>query len=145
MIIDPRLNEIRDCLYRVSINAVIVIDKKILLVREHNDRWWGLPGGGIEHGENISQALIRELTEELGADSEFIRADEDVLFVTIGEIAAGIPIANLFSRAYVRADKITATRHVVESRWFGAYELNELKMSPTGNSIKTRLSEIILA
>ena len=54
--------------YRVSVKAVIKDgDDRILLVREHND-YRVLPGGGIDHGETIEQALQREIAEEVGDD-----------------------------------------------------------------------------
>jgi len=143
MDIDPRLNRIRDCLYRVSVNAIIVVDHKILLVKEHDHEWWGLPGGGIEHTETISQALSRELSEELGVDGSTIQSDTDILFATTGEINNGVPIANLFCRARLPLHNATNTEHVIEFRWFTSAEIPKLHLSPTGNEIKARLIELI--
>jgi len=55
------------CWYRVSIKAVIIKDGSILLVKEGSD-FWDLPGGGLEHDENISSGLSREVSEELSAE-----------------------------------------------------------------------------
>jgi ADP-ribose pyrophosphatase YjhB (NUDIX family) len=55
--------------YRVSTKALITDDQgRLLLVREDDDPWWGLPGGGLEHDESITQGLKRELMEEVGAE-----------------------------------------------------------------------------
>ncbi len=43
---DPRLFEISDCLYRVAVKAIIIKDGKLLLVKEDDDEFWSLPGGG---------------------------------------------------------------------------------------------------
>ncbi len=38
----------------------------ILLIRRRDDSRWALPAGGIELGESINAALVREFTEETG-------------------------------------------------------------------------------
>jgi 8-oxo-dGTP pyrophosphatase MutT (NUDIX family) len=63
--IDERLNQLTDCLYRFGARAIIIRAGKILLVRENNGRYC-LPGGGIDHGEEIAAGLCRELNEEIG-------------------------------------------------------------------------------
>lgn len=58
--------------YRVSIKAYITDEKGRVFVVKENDNsgnsWWGLPGGGLDHGELPSDCLRREIKEELGID-----------------------------------------------------------------------------
>ena len=55
--------------YRVSIKALIRdAHNKILVVKENQDTW-SLPGGGLDHGEDPAQGILRELNEELGIEN----------------------------------------------------------------------------
>lgn len=57
-----------DSLYRISAKALIQNDSgQTLVVRTGNDRGWTLPGGGVDHGEDILEGLSREFQEELGS------------------------------------------------------------------------------
>lgn len=54
---------------RVRQRAAAVVrraDGQVLLHRRKGDVFWALPGGAIEPGESASEALARELHEELG-------------------------------------------------------------------------------
>lgn len=51
-------------LYRVSAKAVIIEDGRALLIRKPNG-YWDLPGGRLEPGETLQDALSRETCEEL--------------------------------------------------------------------------------
>ena len=51
---------------RVSVNAYIVQNDRILLQRRSDNGNWNLPGGGVEIGETLEVALHREVLEETG-------------------------------------------------------------------------------
>ena len=57
-------------LFRLSSHAVILNENNqvLLLKANYGNCSWGLPGGALEPGETIHEALIRECLEELNAD-----------------------------------------------------------------------------
>lgn len=53
---------------------VAVIDNgKVLLTKREDFEVWCLPGGGVEDGESLAEAAIREAKEETGVDVELTR------------------------------------------------------------------------
>ena len=61
-----------DYLYRVSIKCIVMNElDEILLVKESGRDWWDLPGGGMDHGENIKSAIAREMKEEVNLTDDF--------------------------------------------------------------------------
>lgn len=53
-------------------SALIVKDRKVLLIYHKKLNIWLHPGGHIENTENPDEALIREVKEETGLDIEII-------------------------------------------------------------------------
>lgn len=55
----------------VGVGAVVVDDERLLLVlrgRPPGEGSWSIPGGYLEHGETLAEAVVRELREETGLD-----------------------------------------------------------------------------
>lgn len=55
--------------WRPSVYAIIIENSSVLLVPQFEGRY-GLPGGGINLGEKIEDAVIREVKEETGLNVE---------------------------------------------------------------------------
>lgn len=58
-------------IFRPSVYAVIINDGKILLSKQWDG--YDFPGGGIEKGETIADALKREVKEETGLEAKIGR------------------------------------------------------------------------
>lgn len=56
--------------FRVSVSALIFNEGKVLLAYRRDIDWWNLPGGGMEEGETVDEALRREVLEETGLEVE---------------------------------------------------------------------------
>jgi 8-oxo-dGTP pyrophosphatase MutT (NUDIX family) len=52
---------------KAGVGVIIVDDQKRILLEQRSDNgMWGLPGGGIEPGESVLEAALREVKEETG-------------------------------------------------------------------------------
>ena len=57
----------------VAVNVAVIHEGKILLTKREDFEVWCLPSGGVEEGESLAEAAIRETKEESGIDVELVR------------------------------------------------------------------------
>lgn len=79
--------------FPVSVKGVVVLDGKVILLKNERDEW-ELPGGKLEPGEQPEVCVAREVTEETGlavttgpildAWQYHIREGSDVVIITYG-------------------------------------------------------------
>jgi ADP-ribose pyrophosphatase YjhB (NUDIX family) len=57
----------------LAVIVAVIDDGKVLLTKREDFEVWCLPGGGVEEGESLAEAGIREVKEETGLDVELTR------------------------------------------------------------------------
>jgi 8-oxo-dGTP diphosphatase len=53
---------------RLSARGIVVDNRKVLLNEFGSGVYYNIPGGGIEQGETVKEAVAREISEETGLD-----------------------------------------------------------------------------
>ena len=115
----------------LAVSAAIIHDGKVLIVRRARPPAYGvftLPGGGVEAGETLHEAVIREIMEEtaltvepigLAGYREAIARDAD------GKVERHFVILPFAARLI--AGEIALNEELAEARWLVPAELSGLK------------------
>ncbi len=134
-------NRKTDYLYRVSVKALIRDSEgKVLVVKEDGKSWWDLPGGGMDHGDDIGPAIKRELQEEIGLSSEFqyrIIAVEDpahlefagllqvrIIFEVVPELLPSEQGTDADAMEYIDPDVFKDSKNPIEKKIYEYATLN---------------------
>ncbi|HJR18671.1 MAG TPA: NUDIX hydrolase [Actinomycetota bacterium] len=118
----------------VTAVGAIVLDKGALLLvkrdREPAKGQWSLPGGRVETGETLREALQREVREETGIDIEvdgLIGVAERIVRDDDGEISYHYVILDYVCAP--RSHELTAGDDASEARWVPVGELADLHLT----------------
>ncbi len=58
----------------LTVDAIIEIDGGIILIKRKNPPpGWAIPGGFVDYGESLEDAICREAKEETGLDIKIVR------------------------------------------------------------------------
>jgi 8-oxo-dGTP pyrophosphatase MutT (NUDIX family) len=117
-----------------AVTAVVTDDQgRLLLIHRTDNNRWALPGGGIEVGESVSQAVVREVREETGIDVKItglvgIYSDpRHVIAYDDGEVRQQF---SLCFRARPIGGTLSGSSESTEVRWVPVGELEALDMHP---------------
>ena len=112
-----------------AITAGIILNpqkEKILLIRRADSMWgdaWSIPGGHIDFGEKVEQALKRELKEELNLEILKIK------FIGYEEFTPDTkPDKQLISLNFlvIAKENIKPNEEIKEAKWFPLNELDNI-------------------
>ncbi|MAG37711.1 MAG: hypothetical protein CL878_15860 [Dehalococcoidia bacterium] len=100
------------------VRVVICRNGRFIVVRnvDGDHKWWSLPGGGVEVGETLGEAAVREVREETGFEVRLI----GVLDLAERKAAEGYSVGVTFQAEVVGGDGHTGddpTGIATEVRW----------------------------
>lgn len=117
----------------LGVGAIIVQDDRILLVRRANPPLqgeWSIPGGLVEAGETIEEAVIREVREETGLEIQpmkLVEVFERILRDKDARVQYHFVLIDYLCR--VVSGKAQARSDVSESAWVTADELKSYSVA----------------
>jgi 8-oxo-dGTP diphosphatase len=118
----------------IRVSAFVLREGRILLVRQQNavHSYWLLPGGGVERGESLTAAVIRETREECGLDVQVLDTPLALVESISPDSGKSRHLVQLVYAARLPADgrAVPGDPAVCEVRWFAVEELGGLVIHP---------------
>jgi len=115
----------------LAVSAAIIRDRKVLIVRRARPPASGvftLPGGGVEAGETLHEAVVREVQEETGLAIEPIAlAGHREVVVRDGDGRASRHFVILCFASRWVAGEPQLNEELSDARWLKPAELADLK------------------
>lgn len=121
---------IPNCFYRISIKALVLDEQgRVMLVREDNDKW-ELPGGGLDHGEDVHTGLIREIKEEMGLEVTYMAQTPSYFFTFRADIGERQWMSNVVYEVKLKDLNFTPSDECQEIRFVTKEEAKALNLFP---------------
>jgi ADP-ribose pyrophosphatase YjhB (NUDIX family) len=128
-----------------SVNVIVTNDAgQILMIKRSDNGNWAIPGGGIELGESLTQAAVRETSEETGVNCEItgivgIYTDPKhvILYTSDGEARQEFSIV-LTARA--TGGTPTPSSESTEVHWIDAAQVTD---RPMDQSMRMRIERFL--
>ncbi len=117
----------------VGVGAIISQDNQVILVRrgkEPSKGDWSIPGGLVDLGETLRDAVIREALEETGLEvepTELVEVAERIFRDDLGRVKYHYVLADFLCR--VRKGNLVAGSDALDARWFHPDELPGLDLA----------------
>jgi mutator protein MutT len=130
----------------VSVGAVVVDDGRVLLVQRAHEPLkgaWSLPGGVVELGETLVDALQREVEEETGlavAVGPVVEVLDRVHRTADGRVEYHFVIIDYLCRP--RGGSLACATDAADARWVDADDLARFDVTPKAADVIQRALEM---
>jgi mutator protein MutT len=117
----------------IGVGAIIIKRGRILMAQRGKEPlkgWWSLPGGALEIGESLKDAVCREVREETGLEVRPTRMFE--IFERIMPDAEGVPEYHFVLIDYlcrITGGEMCAGDDVCSVEWFARHDLKKLQIT----------------
>lgn len=113
------------------VQIVIVENGEYILLKHHvvkeNRYFWGIPGGGIEKGETVEEAAVREAWEETGLKIKVLPFSFEKIFdndkiYRRSLTLLGFPIEGVAAAGYEPEEENIGVFELVDLKWHNFYD-----------------------
>jgi 8-oxo-dGTP pyrophosphatase MutT (NUDIX family) len=128
-----------DLLFMPAVSALIRDDAGRILLVQHVEGRWQLPGGAVDPGERPAEAMRRECREEAGIEVELLRilgvygGPEFQIRYANGDETAWV--VTVFEARIVGGEPAPSDDETQDVGWFHPDELNGLERSPASREV----------
>ena len=129
---------------QVGVGGVVVWDGRVLLVRRAKpplEGRWSIPGGTVELGETLEQALVREMAEETGLEVEplevltvFDRIEREGAEVAFHHVIVDYLCRRVSGEARAASDALEVAWATADE--LGRYDLTEKALAVVGDGFR---------
>lgn len=113
----------------LGVGAVVLQDDKILLVKRRNEpsaSCWTLPGGLVELGETVHEAIIREIWEECGIEVVLNKIMDVIDYIKVDNMQkVQYHYVLIDFEAQYKGGTLKPASDIVDAKWFVRSELTE--------------------
>ena len=117
----------------VGAGALILKDDKLLLIKRGAHPGfgkWSIPGGLVELGEKVQDAMVREVKEEVGFDVEAVKLTDVADTITLddaGRVRYHFVVVNFIAR--IVGGELKTSSDILEARWVPVSEVEKVDLT----------------